>query len=452
MSREERVVLERSYQKQDGGGMKHGRGMKHGQEMKLPGSRQRHMGRWPPWMRPGQLVCLAAGLTMGICAELLSGTGSELEEGHILGRNSYGQGEAVYQLIVDGLGEESVPVEVVLSEQAYTREKAYEAYETVMKELPRLILGNNSSLEEVRYDLDLVTYLEDYGVRLRWESEDPDLLDSFGTVYGEGLGESGEQVGLRVRLTEGNWPKEYLLSVCVRPPVMTQEQEEHKGFMELLNKEDKRQAASGRLELPLEYHGRSLRYYLSKEPVFLPVTGLGAAAAALLYLKDKADVRRRNGARKHQMILDYPEVLSRLTIFLGAGMSIRTAWDRIALEYQRMRDQGRCKHRYVYEEMYETSCQMKGGVSEGTAFEEFGHRCGLQPYMKLGSLLEQNRRNGSKNLRDTLRAEMTDAFEQRKHQARRLGEEAGTKLLLPLFMLLSVVMVMIAVPALMEFR
>lgn len=44
-----------------------------------------------------------------------------------------------------------------------------------------------------------------------------------------------------------------------------------------------------------------------------------------------------------------------------------------------------------------------------------------------------------------------EAFEQRKHQARRLGEEAGTKLLLPLFMMLSVVMVVIAVPALMEF-
>ena len=47
---------------------------------------------------------------------------------------------------------------------------------------------------------------------------------------------------------------------------------------------------------------------------------------------------------------------------------------------------------------------------------------------------------------------MTDAFELRKHQARRLGEEAGTRLLAPLFMLLAVVMVMIAVPALMEFR
>ena len=47
--------------------------------------------------------------------------------------------------------------------------------------------------------------------------------------------------------------------------------------------------------------------------------------------------------------------------------------------------------------------------------------------------LEQNRKNGSKNLRETLRLEMADAFEQRKHQAKRMGEKAGTKLLIRCF-------------------
>ncbi len=46
-----------------------------------------------------------------------------------------------------------------------------------------------------------------------------------------------------------------------------------------------------------------------------------------------------------------------------------------------------------------------------------------------------------------LEAEMEAAFEQRKNLARRLGEEASTKLLLPLFMMLLIVMVMITVPA-----
>ena len=69
--------------------------------------------------------------------------------------------------------------------------------------------------------------------------------------------------------------------------------------------------------------------------------------------------------------------------------------------------------------------------------------------MKLASLLEQNRRTGTKNLKQLLEQEMITAWEEQKHTARRMGEEAGTRLLVPLFLMLAVVMVIIMVPALM---
>ena len=236
-----------------------------------------------------------------------------------------------------------------------------------------------------------------------------------------------------------------------RAPNVTEEEIRQDRFLKMLSLEDEQQSSTEVLKLPGSFQGRELRYHVKNEPVFLPLAGLGAVCAVLLALKDQNDIKKGENKRKHQLLLDYSEVLSRLIIFLGAGMSIRTAWDKIAFDYQKLMDDGRQKPRYAYQEMYETSCQMRGGVPEGKAFMEFGRRIGLQQYMKLGSLLEQNRKNGSKNLRDTLKVEMAEAFEQRKHQARRLGEEAGTKLLLPLFMMLSIVMVMIAVPALMEF-
>ncbi len=62
---------------------------------------------------------------------------------------------------------------------------------------------------------------------------------------------------------------------------------------------------------------------------------------------------------------------------------------------------------------------------------------------------ERYRRSGTKNMRAILETEMTDAMEQRKNLARRLGEEAGTRLLMPLFLMLGIVMVMIMVPAMM---
>ena len=42
-------------------------------------------------------------------------------------------------------------------------------------------------------------------------------------------------------------------------------------------------------------------------------------------------------------------------------------------------------------------------------------------------------------------------MEQRKNLAKRLGEEAGTKLLLPMMLMLSIIMVLIIVPALVKF-
>ena len=107
------------------------------------------------------------------------------------------------------------------------------------------------------------------------------------------------------------------------------------------------------------------------------------------------------------------------------------------------------KTRVAYEEMRRTCHQLQSGVAETDAYREFGRRCRLQPYLKFSSLLEQNRKTGTKNMRIILQAEMADALEQRKNLARRLGEEAGTKLLMPLFMTLGIIMVMIMVPAMM---
>lgn len=91
--------------------------------------------------------------------------------------------------------------------------------------------------------------------------------------------------------------------------------------------------------------------------------------------------------------------------------------------------------------------QFQRNIPESEIYLSFGRRVNLKPYTKLVSLIEQNRQNGSKNLRSMLELEMEDAFEERKTTARRLGEEAGTKLLLPLFLMLGIVMVIVIVPA-----
>ena len=46
-----------------------------------------------------------------------------------------------------------------------------------------------------------------------------------------------------------------------------------------------------------------------------------------------------------------------------------------------------------------------------------------------------------------LKTEAIQAQEERKAHAKRAGEEAGTKLLLPMFLMLAVVLIIVIVPA-----
>ena len=407
------------------------------------------MSRWKK-----QLACAAAGLFLGILAQYSGGFDPVLKDGYILNRNPLGQEEETYLLEVRGLADSREPerLELILEAEQYTEKEAEAVYEQVIGELPGYILGDNPSLEEVRLPLKLISELPEYGVDLSWRSGSPDLLGSDGQIHGEGVPEQGEQAVLFVRLTDGNWRREYEIPVRIKPPLMTPVQRAAKDLEEQIKEMEQDSRYESAFSLPQFQEGNRLSYDIPGGlPPILSLTALGLAGAFLITLKETVDLKKQEERRRQQMLLDYSEVLSRLIIFLGAGMSIRSAWERIAVDYRRSVEHGVHQKRYIYEEMVLTESQLKSGVSESQAFYEFGSRCGLQPYMKLAALLEQSRKNGARSLRERLRLEMADAFEQRKHQARRLGEEAGTRLLIPLFLLLAVVMVMIAVPAWLAF-
>ena len=61
--------------------------------------------------------------------------------------------------------------------------------------------------------------------------------------------------------------------------------------------------------------------------------------------------------------------------------------------------------------------------------------------------MSQNLRKGTKGLGDLLKMESVQAFEDRKARAKRMGEEAGTRLLIPMFLMLAEVLIIVVVPA-----
>ena len=200
--------------------------------------------------------------------------------------------------------------------------------------------------------------------------------------------------------------------------------------------------------LPDSWKGTPIRWG-TKEDSPLGV-GFLLLAVGLWYLygKDDRELKKEEKHRKQQMILDYPVILYKMSMLLEAGMTIRGAFSKVAFHY---RDQNGKEVHYAYEEMLLACYEMEQGVGEAAAYEEFGQKCGNLHYLKFGSLLSQNLKKGSRGLVELLEQEAENGMEERKSLARKLGEEAGTKLLLPMLLMLILVIVILMVPAILSF-
>lgn len=173
----------------------------------------------------------------------------------------------------------------------------------------------------------------------------------------------------------------------------------------------------------------------------------GACCIPVQKQKSEEKVRRE---RYRQMLLDYPNLITRLALLAEAGMTVRRALGKIALDYKRKRERG-SGIRYAYEELLKSYYEMESGVMEEQAYENFGRRCGHPKYQTLAALLAQNLRRGNRRLLEVLEKESAEAFEERKRYARVQGESAAVKLLIPMVLQLLIVLVILIVPACMSF-
>ena len=395
-----------------------------------------------------QVICILAGLLLYFAAVWAQPAETDLKGGRYLPRSSYGGRMQHYEIEVEGLGEESVSVDVPVSGRIWLDSEVGKAYEACMQQICETLLAGNPSPAEVRTDLSLPTTVPDYGISISWNSSEPDVVDYYGKVHSEDLAGPAE-VLLTAHLSAAGTDvtEDYVIPLTVLPRQRTPEEQLLEDFRNYLILEDQNQAADEVLALPTEFQGRSLRYAQKTDRHLTLLLFAGPLCAVLFWLREKQETQNSEALRRRQLLLDYPEIVSKLMVFIGAGMTIRIAWENIVRDYEA--DGGPV--RFAYEEMSRTLAQLKTGASEGKAYHEFGRSCGLRQYMKLASLLEQNRRTGIANLRTLLKVEMNAAWEERKNMARRQGEEAGTRLLGPLLLMLIIVMVIVIVPALMSF-
>lgn len=395
-----------------------------------------------------QFICAVGGFVLfALVSAVQPGKAEDIST---IERAGYGS-RNTESLYVDGLEEEPVHIDVSVEPRKYTDDEIDGAMDECINTVIDEALAGNTSLDEISKDMELPEYSQKYGFTMTWTPEDRELISSTGTVKNKELKEAKETV-LNVSLSDGEHTKRYSVPVTILPLQLTEPEKRLNGLMGLIADADRKARYDQSVSLPGEYEGRRLRFRDSEDMSYHFIWIMGLVFAVLLYLRDRENEKTDLQKKYRQMQMDYPEIVSKLLVFVGAGLSVRMAWNAIACDYEKdMEINGRAEVRHAYEELCKANTRLQTGAPEGAVYREYGRECHSKQYMKLASLLEQNRRSGLSNMKNLLQLEMVEAWEERKNLALRQGEEASTKLLIPLVMMLVIVMVMIMIPALMGF-
>lgn len=375
-------------------------------------------------------------------------TGRILENGRRIERNSYGGSDRILSLTAMDPGRTDLGrFDLQVSARRYRQEDVIRMADDLTEKLPDLILAHNPDLLHVSTDLSLVSAAEGYPFILQWDTSSYSLVNTNGEVHPDNL-ENGTpaKVRLRASLKYDPWVFETEIPVTVVPRSLTEEEAVRQSIEESLAAAETSGRETEACLLPDRAGGISLTWRENRTDLSPAVLlGVLAAGAAGFFLTDR-DLRKSVDSRKREMDLDYPHILSKFVLYLGAGMSVRSVFQKLAADYRLERERG-AGSRYIQEEILLVCHELDSGIPEITVYGHFGQRCRSRQYTRFCSLLTQNLKKGNSALLDVLQEESAAAFEERRNIARELGEEAGTKLLFPMIIMLAVTMLIIIVPA-----
>lgn len=394
------------------------------------------------------LLVFLAGALLAFAVYLGDRTSTVLNENRIE-RTDYGEKSQEIPVTVT-LGEEQQDMILQVEERQYTEDELENMLSSLLQTLESQIKGENIDLEHVKTNLNLLTTFGGYPFEVTWECQNYGLIDSDGTVKNENLPQEGEVTGINGVFTYKDFRAEHLFYIHILPPDLTEEESVFERLQEAIAEANDKTKYDTEMVLPEEINQMKITWEEKKSNNWCVLLILSVIATILIFYAQDQEVTRRMENRDNQMKQDYSELVSKLSIYLGAGMSARQAWEKIVADYEKRENRKKDKH-YLYEEMGIACQEMKSGISEVAAYDHFGKRCRLQIYLKFSTLLVQNLRKGTTSLGKILKEESRIAFEDRKNEARKRGEEAGTKMLVPMMLMLCMVMIMIMVPAFLTF-
>ena len=165
---------------------------------------------------------------------------------------------------------------------------------------------------------------------------------------------------------------------------------------------------------------------------------------SVLIISDDLKLKNRLRKRRLEIQLEFPNFINKLALLINAGMTMSKAWEKISADCSKIGD--------FYSEVNKTVIDIKSGKSEAEAFSQFAKRVKTPEISRLMSTIVQSTKRGGNDLVLSLRLLSNECWEMRKNAIKRLGEEASTKLLIPMMIMFFAIIIIVIAPAIISMQ
>lgn len=324
-----------------------------------------------------------------------------------------------------------------------TEEEVLNAFDYLEKKLTDYILGANISEMEIVTDLYLPERIPGFPFSIYWESEQEQVIDSLGNVHREWLDED-QIIGLRAICSYGDFQGEVELGVQVLKENLSDEEKYKRDFARCLVEAEKDSRHEEVWDLPKEFLGEVLSYRMVTKLDRLAILIVAACAiGATLWFGADRDLRLERTKRQEVLGEAYLDFVSRLSLYISAGLNLQMAMQYCINDYTLKRAKGDllCEILHCYER------DMKNGYSFAVALDLFADRTDHISYRRLAGLLQQGFYNGTHDLAKMLIEEVEQIREEKRRQTKIKGEKMSSALIVPMLLQLCIVIVFIMMPA-----
>lgn len=181
----------------------------------------------------------------------------------------------------------------------------------------------------------------------------------------------------------------------------------------------------------------ALIYVAANDPMVGALVAFGMGL--ILPWMTMRDLENKVQKRHTAIAMDMPELVNKIVILTGAGLTLQGALSKIANEMY--------SDRILYRELAHTMSMIDSGESADAAFDRLGTKCNMAEMRRFIAVIIQNIHRGGSDVSAALKSIGDELWSSRKALALRVAEEASTKMLFPMMLMLLAVVLLVVAPA-----